>query len=252
MAAELPAAGEVAEAETPHGEGGPRPSPEATPRAPRPYVRGVMRRSADERNGILSRSRKTTQRVARRRRSSPGPERPHRTLMIRVRLGGMLLASLVVGGACHSPSTVAIAAKGPARTPPGQDGPSAAIRAVGDRVALGVAGGSVGVTAVERHVDAGRLFPPPRGDDYFAAHVEGCAAPTESAVLFKPEYFGVQLADRTVHDAGPGMKKPDLRGGPIPAGRCLDGWVTFAIPKDQNPVAVVYDGSEQIHWALTK
>ena len=122
---------------------------------------------------------------------------------------------------------------------------------VGSPVRLGEAGGSVSVAAVEDDVDPGRLFAPPRGRHYFAAQVKGCAGPTERGVSFAPEYFSVQLADHTVYDGIAGVKKPALSGGTIPAGQCLDGWVTFTIPKGQAAIAVVYDGSRQQRWSLT-
>src|SRR5581483_7790922 len=50
---------------------------------------------------------------------------------------------------------------------------------VGDHVPLGDAGGSVTVEAIETGIDPGRLFAPPRGRQYFAAKVKGCAGPTE-------------------------------------------------------------------------
>ena len=114
---------------------------------------------------------------------------------------------------------------------------------VGDRVLVGDAGGSVTVAAVEVDVDVGRLFAQPRGRQYFAAQVEGCAGPSEHGVSFEADYFSVQLADRTVHGGVAGVKKPALAGGTIPAGGCVDGWVTFTIPKGQPPVTVLYDGS---------
>jgi len=82
--------------------------------------------------------------------------------------------------------------------------------------------------------------------------VSGCAGPAESGVSFRPEFFTVVLADHSIRPAGPGMKKPDLRGGTIPPGRCLDGWVTFTVSRGSVPVAVVYEGAEAIRWSVPK
>jgi len=165
-----------------------------------------------------------------------------------VTVGVILSAGLAVSAGCH-PAVVPRTAPA-SSTSSAVDGAAPAAPALGDRVALGRADGSVRLLAVEGDVDAGRLFGPPRGERYFAVQVEGCAGPTETAVSFRPEYFTVVLADHTVRDAGPGMKKPDLHGDRIPPGRCLDGWVTFAAPRRQAVIAVVYDGSEQVRWSL--
>jgi hypothetical protein len=58
------------------------------------------------------------------------------------------------------------------------------------------------------------------------------------------------MADKTMHDRGPGAKKPELAGGEVPAGGCLSGWVTFIVPDDEVPAAVLYDGSSRIVWTL--
>lgn len=177
--------------------------------------------------------------------ASPSNRSPshQRVLAVAVAVSaGPLLGACQRSAPSGAHSVASPATTGTART--------AAAPGVGDRVALGTAGGSVRLMAVEADVDAGRLYAPPRGSQYFAVQVEGCAGPGEAAVAFKPDYFSVELADHTVRDAGPSMKKPDLRGGPIPSGHCLDGWVTFVIPRHQDVVTVVYDGSQSVHWAL--
>jgi hypothetical protein len=129
--------------------------------------------------------------------------------------------------------------------PPRPGGP-----VVGDTVPVGPAGGSVTVSATEAHVNAGRLFPAGKGKDYYAVQVKACSAPSENGLSFKPQYFTLEMADKTVHEAGAGVKKPDLRSGVVPAGGCLDGWVTFVIPEKSQPAFVVYDGSEQLRWQI--
>lgn len=121
---------------------------------------------------------------------------------------------------------------------------------VGDTVPLGDAGGSVTVSAVEADVNAGRLFAAGRGKEYFAAEVKGCSGPTERGLSFEPWYFILQMTDKTVYDPGLGIKRPELRGGEVPAGGCLAGWVTFAIPEDAEPAFVVYEGSRQVKWRV--
>ncbi len=121
---------------------------------------------------------------------------------------------------------------------------------VGDVVPAGDEGGSVTVRAVEADVNAGRLFASPKGKQYYAAQVEGCAGPAERGLSFDDSYFLLEMADKTVFDHGLPVKKPDLLGGELPAGGCLDGWVTFVVPDDAEPANVVYDGSNRIKWRI--
>jgi len=122
--------------------------------------------------------------------------------------------------------------------------------AVGDKVAVGSDGGSVSVLAVEDSVSAGQLFGAGPGQKYFAAQVKGCAGPDEKNILFDPGWFMVRLDDGTMRDHGPGAKKPELDGGPVPAGRCLSGWVTFTVPEHAYATGVVYDGSSRLIWSV--
>lgn len=121
---------------------------------------------------------------------------------------------------------------------------------VGDKVDVGSDGGSVTVMAVEDNVSAGRLFGAGPGQKYFAAEVKGCAGPHEKTIVFDPAWFMVRLDDGTMRDHGPGAKKPELDGGPVPAGRCLSGWVTFAVPDGAYATGVVYDGSSRLIWTV--
>jgi hypothetical protein len=120
------------------------------------------------------------------------------------------------------------------------DGPRAD-PVVGDKLAVGNDGGNV---------SAGRLFGAGEGRKYIAAEVKGCSGPHEKALSFEPRYFLLQLDDKTVHDPGPGAKKPELIGGAVPAGRCLSGWVTFTVPDGGLPAAVLYDGSSRMTWTV--
>jgi|GEM_PF-5243271 len=122
--------------------------------------------------------------------------------------------------------------------------------AVGDRVDVGSDGGSVTVMAVEDDVSAGRLFGAGPDQRYFAAQVKGCAGPQEKNILFDPAWFMVRLDDGTMRDHGPGAKKPELEGGPVPAGKCLSGWVTFTVPDGAYVTGVVYDGSSRLLWTV--
>jgi hypothetical protein len=171
---------------------------------------------------------------------------------------GGTLALLISAGAlvagCGSP-----AANGPARQPqPASSTTGSSVfghpaeAAIKEAVPVGGAGGTVAVTGTDDDVDPGRLFAPPRGRRYFAAEVRGCAGPTERGVMFQPDYFSVQVADHTVYDAERvSVKKPDLHGGPIPPGGCLDGWLTFVVPRSQPALAVIYDGSHRVTWSVT-
>src|SRR5207237_3283301 len=84
---------------------------------------------------------------------------------------------------------------------------------VGDKVTVGSDGGSVTVSAVEDNVSAGRLFGAGEGMKYIAIEVKGCSGPNEKNLTFEPAYFLLRLDDGTVHDPGPGAKKPSLEGG---------------------------------------
>ena len=122
--------------------------------------------------------------------------------------------------------------------------------AVGDVVPVGHDGGSVAVLAVEADVNAGRLFSPGKGREYYAAEVRACSGPNEKGLTFQKQYFLLEMPDKTVHDPGLGVKRPELIGGEVPAGGCLDGWVTFTIPEGRKPAFVVYDGSSQMKWRV--
>jgi Domain of unknown function (DUF4352) len=171
-------------------------------------------------------------------------------------LGLVLLVSAVPLAACGDTTPVQLRSPGVARAP---ENTPEAVRTVpgpvddpvvGDAVPVGDAGGSVTVSATEANVSAGRLFAAGAGKDYYAAQVKACSGPDEKGLSFKPQYFMLEMTDKTVHDAGAGVKKPDLIGGQVPAGGCLDGWVTFVIPEKSQPAFVVYDGSEQLKWAI--
>ena len=179
---------------------------------------------------------------------------------------GLALLVLAAPVACGDTTPVQLTSPGVAREAP--KAPPETVRAVrgpvgelavGDTIALGDAGGSVSVSATEPHVSAGRLFPAGKGKDYYAAQVKGCSGPTEKGLTFRPGYFTLEMADKTVHDSGPGVKKLDLVGGEVPAGGCLDGWVTFIVPEggtrgvpaaSAQPAYVVYEGSQQVKWAI--
>lgn len=121
---------------------------------------------------------------------------------------------------------------------------------VGDKVDVGSDGGSVAVMAVEDNVSAGRLFGAGPDQKYWAAEVKGCAGPHEKNIVFDPTWFMVRLDDGTMRDHGPGAKKPELEGGPVPAGKCLSGWVTFTLPDGAYATGVLYDGSSRLVWTV--
>ena len=121
---------------------------------------------------------------------------------------------------------------------------------MGDKVEVGTDGGSVTVSAVEDNVSAGRLFGAGEGKKYIAAEVKGCSGPNEKNITFEPAYFLLRLDDGTVHDPGPGAKKPSLEGGTIPPGKCLSGWVTFTVKEGSLATAVIYDGSSRPTWTV--
>ncbi|MGH9009847.1 MAG: hypothetical protein ACRDYF_08390 [Acidimicrobiia bacterium] len=121
---------------------------------------------------------------------------------------------------------------------------------VGDKIKVGSDGGSVTVSAVEDNVSAGRLFGAGEGMKYIAVEVRGCSGPNEKKLTFQPSYFLLRLDDGTVHDPGPGTKKPSLEGGKMPPGKCLSGWVTFTVPEGALATAVIYDGSRRLTWTV--
>jgi hypothetical protein len=169
------------------------------------------------------------------------------------RLGVLLIAAALAGAGCGKGTSGEVAADAPVPGAPAAPGSAARPapsqnHVVGDTVSLG--SGSVTVADTEADVQAGRLFNPPAGREYFAASVRGCAGKNEDGLEFRPEYFSLRLADQTAHQAGLGMKKPELIGAMMPAGGCLKGWVTFTIPEGGQPVFVTYEGSESIRWAV--
>ena len=121
---------------------------------------------------------------------------------------------------------------------------------VGDTVAVGGAGGTVTVSAVEANVSAGRLFPAPAGKEYYAVHAKACSGPTEQGLSFSPRFFTLQLVDGTAYDADLGVKKPDLIAGEVPAGGCREGWITYIVPQKAQGASVIYDGSRRLKWAI--
>src|SRR5581483_5572295 len=164
--------------------------------------------------------------------------------------GGILVAALS-GAACHSASNGSPSRAAQILSATDSQRPNDNVAAVGEAIGIGAGGGTVSIQAVEDNIDAGRLFAAPRGRRYFAAQVRACAGQSERGVMFEPDYFSVQLADHTVYDAAPvGVKKPELHGGAIPPAGCLEGWVTFAIPKAGVVSTVIYDGSRQVKWSL--
>lgn len=121
---------------------------------------------------------------------------------------------------------------------------------VGEKVKVGSDGGSVTVSAVEDNVIAGRLFGAGEGMKYIAVEVRGCSGPNEKNLTFQPSYFLLRLDDGTVHDPGPGVKKPSLDGGRMPPGKCLSGWVTYTVKEGSLATAVIYDGSSRLTWTV--
>jgi hypothetical protein len=121
---------------------------------------------------------------------------------------------------------------------------------VGEKVKVGSDGGSVTVAAVEDNVSAGRLFGAGEGMKYIAVEVKGCSGPNEKNLTFQPSYFLLRLDDGTVHDPGPGAKKPSLEGGKMTPGKCLSGWVTFTVKQGGLATAVIYDGSSRLTWTV--
>ena len=133
-----------------------------------------------------------------------------------------------------------------AAPPQGPEATPEADPVVGDKVKVG--SGSVTVAAVEDNVSAGRLFGAGEGQKYIAVEVKGCAGPNEKNLTFQPAYFLLRLDDGTVHDPGPGAKKPSLEGGKMDPGKCLSGWITFTVKEGSLATGVIYDGSRRLTW----
>jgi len=121
---------------------------------------------------------------------------------------------------------------------------------VGDTMAVGSAGGTVVVSAVEADVSAGRLFSAPAGKEYYAVHVKACSGPTEQGLSFSPRFFTLHLVDGTAYDADLGVKKPDLVAGEVPAGGCRAGWITYVVPQKAQGASVIYEGSRRLKWGI--
>lgn len=139
---------------------------------------------------------------------------------------------------------------GAAEAPPKLPDPPKGDPEVGETVEVGDDGGSVAVLAVEDNVSAGRLFGAGEDQKFVAAEVKGCSGPNEKNITFEPSYFLLRLDDGTIRDSGLGAKKPSLEGGTIPAGKCMNGWVTFTVPDGALPTGVIYDGSTRTTWTV--
>lgn len=183
-------------------------------------------------------------------------------LHIRSSLGlpaALALVSLAAGTACDeirpdvtSTETAAggeVLATAPDREPEPPLLVPVADPVVGDVVPVG-RGGSLSVSATEADVNGGRLFNPPRGKDYFAVEAKACAGATEEDLSFEPDFFVLRMDGGGVVVPTLGVKKPDLRGGEIGAGQCMDGWITFAIGDEAAPVSVDYNGSSRLSWRI--
>jgi hypothetical protein len=176
-------------------------------------------------------------------------------------LGAAIVVSLAAGVvtvACGGPTpkrTDQVAASGveapaPKPTTPTTK-PAPVDPVVGDKIEVG-RGGSLAVTAIEQDVNAGRLFSAPIGKDYFAAEVRACAGPTETELSFEPEYWVAELDSGQALVPGLGVKKPDLRGGVISAGKCMSGWITWVVPEKAKAASVVYNGSTRYQWRIVE
>ena len=164
------------------------------------------------------------------------------------------LSAGVVSVACGGPNDKQVAAATvldtkPAPTTATTARPVPSEATVGDVVPVG-AGGNLAVLAVEENVSAGRLFNPPQGSDYFAAQVKACSGPAEKDLSFSPEYFLIVMATGGAQTPTLGVKKPDLRPGAIPAGKCSSGWVTWVVPEGAEVAGVAYNGSSRIEWRV--
>ncbi|MGH9039897.1 MAG: DUF4352 domain-containing protein [Acidimicrobiia bacterium] len=173
-----------------------------------------------------------------------------------VRTLGMAVAALVLSGAaCGRGAPADLASPGVEEIAPEEiapDPPAAPVRpldpVVGDVIPAGA--GSVAVLDAERFGSAGRLFNPPAGREYYAAEVKACSGPEEKGLTFAPDFFLLEMADKTMVDPGLPIKRPSLQAGKVPAGGCVAGWVTFTIPEEAVPASVLYDGSERLKWRI--
>ncbi|HEV7862457.1 MAG TPA: hypothetical protein VGR20_07140 [Acidimicrobiia bacterium] len=172
------------------------------------------------------------------------------TVLVAGVLGGGVLAAAGGSNPRHKVTADGVAAASPAAAPQAPADVPKGDPKVGEKVVMGSDGGSVTVSAVEDNVSAGRLFGAGKGFKYIAAEVKGCSGPHEKNILFQPSYFLLRLDDGTMHDHGPGAKKPELVGDTVPAGDCLSGWVTFTVPEGALPTGVVYDGSARTTWTV--
>lgn len=174
-------------------------------------------------------------------------------------LSAALAIAVVLGVVCGDSPPDEVAVPGveeePASIAPDEELPVQAVApgadpAVGDTVAVGDAGGSVAVLATEADVNAGALFAAGRGKEYFAVQVRGCSGPTERGLSFEAGYFLLEMTDHSFANSTLPIKRPQLDGGEVPAGGCLEGWVTFTIPKKAKPAFVLYDGSNRLKWRI--
>jgi hypothetical protein len=90
------------------------------------------------------------------------------------------------------------------------------------------------------------------GDSLASAEVEACArADLDQAVAVIPEQFVLQLSDERVLLPLPeGSAEPVLRRSVLEGSDCARGWVSYDVPSDDEPSAVVLAGSSVVRWRI--
>ena len=96
-------------------------------------------------------------------------------------------------------------------------------------------------------------FPAEGADDGVAAAlVEACAGATAAENTgASPAFFRLELADRRGLTPGRPVREPALSAVRLKRGDCVEGWVSFALGRDDVPQFMVFRGSSVVKWRLS-
>ena len=87
-------------------------------------------------------------------------------------------------------------------------------------------------------------------DGRYAADVEACTGATSARI--EASLFTIELGNGSaLVPVGDGSgRQPVLTTTDLQPGACGRGWVSYQLPQDQAPVALVFRGSSVIRWSL--
>ena len=170
-------------------------------------------------------------------------------MMKRAVLGTLALTLAFTGcsGDSRPPATAQVA------SPPSSAGPLLGTFPTGARATL------PGGDTVQLHGYSGNVVPsnpfskPRAGSSFAAADVEACSggSPTPGGLL-NPFFFQLVMPDGTTIPAGIPVKDPAFKPVTLAPGMCSRGFVTFEVPTNTTPQAVIYGiSAASIRWTVS-